>query len=289
VLHSGGYFLARIEMVEHAEGVEAIVAANVPTGAPLRGLTWSRGELWTSTPGALLGIDPLSAQALVRLPLPAGVRVCDLAGDADARLWCVDGDSRMVRAFARADASDWPLPVRPIRPSAVNRLPSGTIPVARETPTAVAGGTFARILVPIDFSAASRRALATALVLQDSLGSEVHLFHLTEHGANDDFLAGIGGMSLPPGELVEAARSRLRRYVEGLFPGRADEVVVHAHFGTEVVGGIERAAGEVDATLVLLAGAPSQSIFRTHIEKIARDLHSCVMIVRTEEGDESSS
>ena len=47
VLHAGGRLLARVELVDHAEGVEAIVVADLPTDAPLRGLAWSRGELWT--------------------------------------------------------------------------------------------------------------------------------------------------------------------------------------------------------------------------------------------------
>ena len=181
--------------------------------------------------------------------------------------------------------------MRPIRPAAEDHLPSGTVPVATtETPAAVAAATFARILVPVDFDDTSRRALATwPSSLQDGLGSEVHLFHLVQHGANDEFLAGTGGAALPPGELVEAARSHLLRYVEDQFPGRADDVEVHAHFGTEVVGGIERAVTEVGATLVILTGAPRQSIFRTQVEKIARDLHGGVMVLRTEEEEHGSS
>ena len=121
-----------------------------------------------------------------------------------------------------------------------------------------------------------------ALVLKESLGSEVHLFNLAAPGGNDEFLAGVGGTSVAPNEMVEDARAHLRRYVENLFPGQAAGVAFHAHFGTDVVRGIERAAKEIGATLVLLAGRPQQSVFRTHIERITRDLDGSVMVLWTE-------
>ena len=280
VLHDGGRSLARVEIVPHRGG---IVAEDAATDAPLRGLGWSRGELWTSAPGELRAIDPFSARTVARLPLPGGVQACDVTGDVHGRLWSVDGDSRTVRAFELPTSTEWPPRLRAERPAEVHPeyARSGTMPISSvETPAATARPTFARILVPVDFSDDSRRALAMALVLRESFASEVHLFHLAEHGANDEFLAGIGGSSPPPGELVEAARSRLRAYLENLFPGTAEDVVVHAHYGTDVVAGIERAASEVGATLVLLAGRPRQSLFRTRIEKIVRDLNGAVMVVR---------
>jgi nucleotide-binding universal stress UspA family protein len=284
VLHDGGRSLARVELVDHAEWVEAIVAANVVTSTPMSGLTWALGELWTSTAGALVAIEPASARATMRVSLPAGVRVGDLAGDTEGRLWCVDGQSRVVRVFAPARQRERRPFERP-RSTATSDVPghppSGAMPVSKAAGAqlSAAEGTFRRLLVPVDFSPASGRALATALVLRERLGSEVHLFHLTEHGANDEFLAGTGAGANTPGELVEAARARLRRYVDHLFPGRAADVEVHAHYGTEVARGIARTAEEIGATLVLLAGKPRQSLFRTPIEKIERDLRGDVMVL----------
>jgi hypothetical protein len=95
VLHAGGRSLARVETLD------ATVVAQLETNAPLRGLGWAGGELWSATAGELLRIDPASGRILARLALPAGIEVCDLTGDSEGRLWCVDGSSCVVRAFAR--------------------------------------------------------------------------------------------------------------------------------------------------------------------------------------------
>ena len=148
--------------------------------------------------------------------------------------------------------------------------------------------TFERILVPIDFSAGSRRALAAAMVMQRRIGSEVHLFHLATPGENDAFLAGIGGDALRPADLVADAEARLRRFVENLFPGRSADVQVHARGGIDVVNGIRKAAESVGATMVLLGGRSKQSLFRTQIEKIVRDLDGAVMLLRVPDEEPTS-
>jgi hypothetical protein len=93
LLHAGGRALARIETLD------ATPLADVDLGASLRGLAWVRRELWSSSAGELRRIDPASGRVLAQLALPEGTEVSDLAGDADGRLWCVDG-SRRLRAFA---------------------------------------------------------------------------------------------------------------------------------------------------------------------------------------------
>ncbi|HEY5242634.1 MAG TPA: universal stress protein [Polyangiaceae bacterium] len=289
VLHAGGRSLTRIATIDHADSVEAAVVAEVRTSLPLRGLAWSGAELWSSTAGALIRIDPDSGQMLERIALPGAVEVCDLAGDLEGRLWCVDGTSGRVRVFARpgSENADWVSP-HPIfrgaghaRGASSHTRVSSAAPASRAQPPVPAPiTTFERILVPIDFSQASRQALTTALVLQDHLGSEVHLFHLAQPGANAEFLAGSGGVSVPAGELVEDARAHLRTYVDDLFPGRAASVGVHAQVGADLVHGIERVAREIGATLVLLPGRSRGSLFRTNIEKIARDLEGAVLILR---------
>ncbi len=98
VLHSSGRALARVETLD------ATAVTNVELGAPLSGLAWIARGLWSSTAGALCRVDPASGRLVGRLALPAGTAVCDLAGDAEGRLWCVDGRSRTLRAFARRPA-----------------------------------------------------------------------------------------------------------------------------------------------------------------------------------------
>ena len=95
VLHAAGRALSRIETLD------ATARTSVETSAPLRGLAWVGRELWSSTADELCRIDPASGRIVARFALPAGVEVCDLAGDAEGRIWCVDGRSRIVRAFAK--------------------------------------------------------------------------------------------------------------------------------------------------------------------------------------------
>jgi nucleotide-binding universal stress UspA family protein len=140
---------------------------------------------------------------------------------------------------------------------------------------------FERILVPVDFTEGARRALATALELKKRFGSEVHLFRLTESSENDLFLAGTGAASLTPRELVQAAEERLRRFVENVLPGRADDVIVHARVGADVIHGIAREAKHTGTTLVLLAEEPRQTVFRTQVEKLVQELDSAVLVLRT--------
>jgi len=290
VLHAGGRSLARVAIIDHVRWVEARIVAESRTGAPLRGLVWVGRELWSSAGGQLVCIDPISARARAHLALPDGVEVCDLAADAEGRLWCVDGKSRTVRILSRPGSgtisrTDAPEALRPtddaghVWPAPSSRRAPRP---SDESPASGAASIFKRILVAVDFSEASRRALATALLLQERMGSEVRLFHLADQGGNDEFIAGMGGSGVSPNELVDDARARLLRFVDNVFPGRAGGVEVLAHVGTDVVRGVERAAREGGATLVLLGGRPRSSLFHADVEKVARDLGVAVMVTGAE-------
>jgi streptogramin lyase len=98
VLHAAGRALARVETLD------AVSVADVELSEPLQGLAWIARELWSSTADELCRIDPASGRMIARFALPAGVEVCDLAGDAQGRVWCVDGRSRVLRAFAKPRA-----------------------------------------------------------------------------------------------------------------------------------------------------------------------------------------
>jgi nucleotide-binding universal stress UspA family protein len=285
VLHSGGRRLTRLHVEAHGLSKEAVVVGEHATDESLRGLSWVGGELWSSTDGELVRIDPTTADALERLVLPGSVEVCDIAVDALGRFWCIDGKSRKVRVFARPASAEEDGPSRSRTQGPASSLVtdiSATQPSAGvgpiESPASVAAMSFTRILVPIDFSQASRRALATALLLQERLRSEVHLFHLMEQGADSDFLAGAGAL-IGYGDLPENARGELVRFVDHLFPGRTAGVVVHARVGTDLVAAINGLARDIGATLVLLAGKPRQTLFRTRIERIVRDVERAVMVL----------
>jgi nucleotide-binding universal stress UspA family protein len=139
---------------------------------------------------------------------------------------------------------------------------------------------FVRILVPVDFTEGSRRALATALELRKRFGSEVHLFRMATASENDQFLAGTGADGLSPQRLVEDAEARLKRFVDNVFPGQSGEVIVHAKVGEDVVHGVARGAKTIGTTLVLLADEPKQAIFRTQVEKLVKEVDGAVMILR---------
>jgi hypothetical protein len=93
VLHAKGGSLARIETLD------ATIVEEAQTTVPLQGLAWLRGELWSSTEGELVRIDPVTARVLARVAVPPGLDVCDLAADTEGRLWSVDANSPSVRAF----------------------------------------------------------------------------------------------------------------------------------------------------------------------------------------------
>jgi hypothetical protein len=95
VLHAAGRTLSRLETLD------ATSRTSVETRAPLRGLAWVGRELWSSTADQICRIDPASGRIVARFALPAGIEVCDLAGDAEGRIWCVDGRSKIVRAFVK--------------------------------------------------------------------------------------------------------------------------------------------------------------------------------------------
>jgi nucleotide-binding universal stress UspA family protein len=290
VLHDGGRRLARVRIEDHALTNRAILVSNAPTDVPLRGLAWDGGELWSATDGSLVRIDPTTARIVARLPLSGAPPVCDLAADTEGTLWCVDSASRTVRGYARRGAAE--VERRSLRhpqgPPSGRVVDLSTVPRSTEapvfhTPAQVAGPTFGRILVPVDFGPGSRRAVAAALLMQEQLGSEVHLLHVTEQGANDEFLAGVGAASSPT-RLIEDAKARLLRFVDNLFPGRADRIRVHACVGADVVESIETTTKRIAPSLVLLAGRPQHTLFRTNIERITRHTDTAVMVLRVESG-----
>lgn len=144
--------------------------------------------------------------------------------------------------------------------------------------------TFRRILAPIDFSEASKRVLATVLELQRRFGSEVCLFNVTEAGANDEFLAGIGGNAQTGNDLVDDATGRLRRFVENVFPGASGLVTYRSVVEVDLAKATDDVATKIDATLVVLGMHSSAShVLRSTSEKIVQAVSCPVMLVQGSE------
>jgi hypothetical protein len=280
VLHDAGRRLARIRPhdvtnprmhdVAPPTYARAVVLDDVPTVAELRGLTWARACLWSSVPDAFVQVDPVTGAILARVALPAGVAAWDVAVEGENCLWCVDGACARLRAFTWSGLHDgWSRSYREAE-AAVGTTPSVAAPGATPAPSplvAEATASFERVLVPVDFSSGSRRALAAALLLKDHLHSEVHLLHLGTLGSNGEFLAGSGADVLY-GDIQEDAKAEAVRFVENVFPGRASEVVVHAGVGEDVARAIESIASQVRPTLVILPdGAQPAHRHETHWRK----------------------
>src|SRR5579884_3425694 len=105
--------------------------------------------------------------------------------------------------------------------------PSVTQQPASQEATATATNPFDRLLVPIDFSSASRAAFALAMRLAERWGSEVVLFHAAGIDDNDEFLDHTG---VPWGrsDVLGESREHLRRFADVVVPGSGARVRVEA-------------------------------------------------------------
>lgn len=106
------------------------------------------------------------------------------------------------------------------------------------------------ILVPTDFSPASKRALRYACKLADALGASLHIIHVLEnpftHGA-------FGGMyAPPPGDLLEELDRRTRAELESQLSAEDK--------------------AKYSAVFLLRAGAPAHEILESLNEQGAIDL-----------------
>ncbi|HZU85797.1 MAG TPA: hypothetical protein VE987_22885 [Polyangiaceae bacterium] len=98
VLHAAGRAMSRVETFD------ATALVDVAASAPMRGLAWVGGQLWSSMAGWLCRVDAASARVAARVSIAQGIDVIDLAGDDAGRIWCVDGRSRVLRAFVTQEA-----------------------------------------------------------------------------------------------------------------------------------------------------------------------------------------
>ena len=141
------------------------------------------------------------------------------------------------------------------------------------------GAMFLRILVPVDFSPESRRALGLACVLRQNFGSEIHVFHLTAFGINDEYIRGLG-QPWAEADIREESKEQLRMFGESICRGLP--CIYHeAIVGDDVVHGISEAVDRCKATMVILPVVhPGKRLFASRSEKIARAVKVPVLFLK---------
>jgi nucleotide-binding universal stress UspA family protein len=151
------------------------------------------------------------------------------------------------------------------------------------TATEAAELPFRRILVPVDFSAASRAALALAMRIADRWSSEVVLFYAAGGDENDEFLQYTG---VPWGRRDEEgeAREHLGLFAEAVVPGSGSRVQVEARRNDDAVEAVLDACARHRPSMVVLGTHPHRRrrIFRTRAERLVRSLPCPVILVRGE-------
>lgn len=150
-----------------------------------------------------------------------------------------------------------------------------------ESTVARAPHVFDRVLVPVDFTMASHRAVGLALELRRMHGSAVCLFHAAESTGGDEFLGGIGSPAVG-GDWVAESKGRLLRFLDNVAPGRAEGIEIRARVGMPA----SMLAAEARAwrpTLVVAAiRFEPRFPFRSPAERLVRRLRVPVLLVPAE-------
>jgi nucleotide-binding universal stress UspA family protein len=154
---------------------------------------------------------------------------------------------------------------------------STTTTTSFEPTVASAGRMFDRILVAIDFSMESHRAIGVALELQRLHGSTVRLFHAAESSGSDDWLGGIGSPSVG-GDWITESTGRLRRFVDNVAPGTSSRLEVGARVG-ELVFVLRLEIREWAPTLLIAALPVHSRIVRSPAEHLVHDLEVPTLII----------
>jgi nucleotide-binding universal stress UspA family protein len=137
-----------------------------------------------------------------------------------------------------------------------------------------------RILVAVDFSECSQRALGLALELQRFHGSRVCLFHSGESDVSDDWLGGIGNPSVR-GEPRWESKARLRRFVENVTPDARDRLEIRAAVGSPVRT-IPEEVRAWRATLVIVAASVHRAFLASPAEQLVHRMGVPTLILPLE-------
>jgi nucleotide-binding universal stress UspA family protein len=139
---------------------------------------------------------------------------------------------------------------------------------------------FPSVLVPIDFSLASRAALALAIQMTAPWNSEVIVFNAPGMSENDGFLQGTGA-SWGRSDVVAEARDHLRSFVERIAPGSGPRIRVEARRDEDFVSSVVHATEQLHASLVILGASTANRPRwrRTPAERVARKVRCPVLVV----------
>jgi len=145
------------------------------------------------------------------------------------------------------------------------------------------GMSMKRILVPIDFSAFSKHALANAVSLAQRFDSELLLLYVVEPAVYPADL-GFGQVSLPniEKELTQRAKTGLDQLVESHVAGRAKSRIM-VRSGKPFLEIITTATQEnIDLIVIATHGhtGVEHFLFGSTTEKVVKRAHCPVLIVR---------
>lgn len=141
---------------------------------------------------------------------------------------------------------------------------------------------FDRLLVPVDFSAASRAAYEVAIDIAERWASQIVLFNAAGFDANDEFLDHTGA-DWGRSDVVGEAREHLRRFADTVVKGSADRVEIDAVRDDDPVHAVRGACARHAPSLLVL-GADGRERRRrwrrSQTERIARAVTCPVLLVR---------
>jgi nucleotide-binding universal stress UspA family protein len=149
--------------------------------------------------------------------------------------------------------------------------------------TATGLSPFDRLLVPVDFSSASRAAYQLAMRIAERWGSEVILFNAAGPDGNDEFLR-YTGVPWGKDDVVSETDEHLRRFADAIVPGSGARVRIDAARDDNSVRAVARACATHRPSLVVLGTHPHdrRRLLRSRAERIVRALDCPVVIVRGE-------
>jgi len=164
-------------------------------------------------------------------------------------------------------------------PAALGGAPARALDLVR--PSDRAGAYFDRVLVPIDFSASSAAAFATAIRIADRWRSEVVLFHAGGPDANDEFLNSLGGTRWGRSDVVDEITQHLQTFADAIVPDSSDRVHVDATREDDPVRAVAGACARHQPSLVVLGihGRRRRRFFRSTAERITRAIDVPVLLV----------
>ncbi len=147
---------------------------------------------------------------------------------------------------------------------------------------------FANILVPTDFSDASRPAVECALGLIESFNAQLHCLHVVDDACQ--YWSAIGPESLPlgppPEEILELGRTRMTKFCERTFADLTTPAISNVVLGRPFLEIITYAKQNRVDLIVMSThgrGAIAHVLLGSTTEKVVRKASCAVLTVRTPE------